>query len=231
MTIEIPDKTYFKIGEVAKIAGVKPYIIRYWESEFKQLKPTKTRSKQRLFKKSDIELLLVIKKLLYEEKFTIEGARRRIRDLKDAGVGWAEVLAGVRAVPVHAQTESGAQLTIAVDGPPAEVQLQQLRDQVQALTERAVAAETALKEVNGGALDAANERVRALNARLVTQEKELREMRDKAEAVNAAAAEIEELRAGKAAAEAGVAELETRYASLRNRVRVELHRIVKSAQV
>ena len=74
-----PDKLYFKIGEVAKIVGVKPYVLRYWESEFSVIKPGKTRSKHRLYRRKDVETLLRIKDLLHHRRFTIEGARRQLR--------------------------------------------------------------------------------------------------------------------------------------------------------
>ncbi len=77
----IPDKLYFKIGEVAEITGVKPYVLRYWESEFKMVNPSKSRSRQRLYRKSDVELIFRIKELLYEERYTINGARKRLREL------------------------------------------------------------------------------------------------------------------------------------------------------
>jgi DNA-binding transcriptional MerR regulator len=77
----IPDKPFFKIGETARMCGVKPYVLRYWESEFRSIKPQKTRSQQRLYKRRDVELLLRIRHLLYEERFTIEGARTRLREL------------------------------------------------------------------------------------------------------------------------------------------------------
>ncbi len=76
----IPDKAYFRIGEVARILGVKPYVLRYWESEFKAIRPQKSRSQQRLYRRRDVELLLRIKHLLYEERFTIAGARRKLRE-------------------------------------------------------------------------------------------------------------------------------------------------------
>ena len=76
---DVPDKLYFKIGEVAELLGVKAYVQRYWESEFKAIKPTKTRSKHRLYRKSDIEVLLRIKHLLYKERLTIEGAKKRLK--------------------------------------------------------------------------------------------------------------------------------------------------------
>jgi DNA-binding transcriptional MerR regulator len=75
----IPDKPYFKIGEAAKLCGVKPYVLRYWETEFKSIKPHKTRSQQRLYRRRDVELLLKIRHLLYDKRYTIEGARTRLR--------------------------------------------------------------------------------------------------------------------------------------------------------
>jgi DNA-binding transcriptional MerR regulator len=74
----LPDKTYFRIGEVARIIKVKPYVLRFWESEFKIMAPPKSRSKQRMYRKKDIETILRIKQLLYAERFTIEGARKRL---------------------------------------------------------------------------------------------------------------------------------------------------------
>lgn len=82
MTIAIPEKQYFKIGEVSEILDVEPYVLRYWESEFKILKPTRTRARQRLYHKKDLELLLEIKHLLYDEKFTIAGAKKRLQEMK-----------------------------------------------------------------------------------------------------------------------------------------------------
>ncbi len=82
MTVAIPEKQYFKIGEVSEILDVEPYVLRYWESEFKILKPTRTRARQRLYHKKDLELLLEIKHLLYDEKFTIAGAKKRLQEMK-----------------------------------------------------------------------------------------------------------------------------------------------------
>jgi len=79
MDIEIPDKLLFKIGEVASITGVKPHVLRYWESEFGSFSPSKGRSKQRQYQKKDIELVLRLKHLLYHEGFTIAGARKVLR--------------------------------------------------------------------------------------------------------------------------------------------------------
>jgi DNA-binding transcriptional MerR regulator len=77
----IPDKPFFKIGEAARLCALKPYVLRYWETEFRSIKPQKTRSGQRLYRRPDVELLLRIRNLLYDQRFTIEGARGRLREL------------------------------------------------------------------------------------------------------------------------------------------------------
>ena len=79
---ELPDKLYFKVGEVSDILNVPAYVLRFWETEFKRISPKRTSSGQRLYRKSDIELILKIKYLLYEKKFTIEGAKQQLK--KDA---------------------------------------------------------------------------------------------------------------------------------------------------
>jgi len=78
-TTEIPDKFYFKIGEVSEIVGVAPYVLRFWETEFKQIKPKRTESGQRSYRRQDVALVLKIKHLLYDKKFTIEGARQHLK--------------------------------------------------------------------------------------------------------------------------------------------------------
>jgi DNA-binding transcriptional MerR regulator len=77
----LPDKQYYRIGEVAEITKVKPYVLRFWETEFKAMAPPKSRSKQRMYRKKEIETILQIKELLYERGFTIKGARRRLAAL------------------------------------------------------------------------------------------------------------------------------------------------------
>src|ERR1700688_2153287 len=77
---EIPDKLYFKIGEVSDLLGVEPYVLRYWETEFATLSPKKSGTGHRLYRRKDVELLLRIKHLLYDRKFTIDGARRELQD-------------------------------------------------------------------------------------------------------------------------------------------------------
>lgn len=78
------EKLYFKIGEVAEIVGVEPYVLRYWETEFRAVKPQKSRSQQRVYRRRDVETLLKIKDLLYRKKFTIAGARQQLKDAPEA---------------------------------------------------------------------------------------------------------------------------------------------------
>jgi len=73
--VQIPDKLYFRIGDVCRLAGLKAHVLRYWESEFPMLAPKKSGSNQRLYKRKDVELVLEVKRLLYDQRFTIEGAR------------------------------------------------------------------------------------------------------------------------------------------------------------
>ena len=79
MTAQIPNKLYFKIGEVAAIVDVKTHVLRYWETEFSAIKPVKSNANQRLYRRKDIEIALLIKDLLYRQGFTISGARKKIQ--------------------------------------------------------------------------------------------------------------------------------------------------------
>ncbi|HTL12707.1 MAG TPA: MerR family transcriptional regulator [Bdellovibrionota bacterium] len=83
--IEIPDRTFFRIGDVADLVGVKPYVLRYWESEFPMISPEKSTTGQRVYRRTDVETLLLIKHLLYQERYSIEGARKRLRELRRDG--------------------------------------------------------------------------------------------------------------------------------------------------
>jgi DNA-binding transcriptional MerR regulator len=80
----VSERLYYRIGEVSRITGLKPHVLRYWESEFRVIKPYKSGSLQRLYRKKDLDLILKIKRLLYEEGFTIAGAKKKIRDLERA---------------------------------------------------------------------------------------------------------------------------------------------------
>jgi DNA-binding transcriptional MerR regulator len=78
--LQLPDKLFFKIGEVTRLTDVKQHVLRYWESEFSSIRPQKSRTNQRLYRRKDVEAVLAIKHLLYDRKFTIEGARRHMRE-------------------------------------------------------------------------------------------------------------------------------------------------------
>ena len=82
MNQKIPDKLFFKIGEVAKLTGVEQHVLRYWEDEFDALQPKKNKSGQRLYEKKNIELIFKIKRLLYLERYTIVGAKQKMRESK-----------------------------------------------------------------------------------------------------------------------------------------------------
>ena len=106
-TPEIPDKLYFRIGEVASLLAVEPYVLRYWETEFRSLTPKKSGTGHRLYRRKDVELLLKIKHLLYEKRYTIEGARQslhndskanrpKVPDSKQANLFTPDPWAGIR---------------------------------------------------------------------------------------------------------------------------------------
>src|SRR5438105_5910692 len=76
----LPDKLYFRIGEVAHIVGVEPHVLRYWETEFRAIRPEKSRKGQRIYSRRDVDTLLKVKELLYGHRFTIKGAQRKLRE-------------------------------------------------------------------------------------------------------------------------------------------------------
>ena len=104
--VVIPDKLYFRIGEVSRLCGLPSYVLRFWETEFTQLKPTKSGTGQRMYRKIDVENVLRVKKLLYDQGFTIAGARQQLK---------AEV------------KRKQAPLPFAVPTPPGKGELKQVR--------------------------------------------------------------------------------------------------------
>jgi DNA-binding transcriptional MerR regulator len=103
--VMIPEKIYFKIGEVCDIVGVQAHVLRYWETEFPMLSPQKNRSGQRSYRRKDVETALRIKELLYDEMFTIAGARKKLQsELR----GEAPKLKIVHPEPVHGTAADGA---------------------------------------------------------------------------------------------------------------------------
>ena len=91
MSRALPDKQFFKIGEVSELVGVKAHVLRYWESEFRAVRPMKTRGAHRMYRRADVELLSLIRRLLYEEGYTIPGAKKKVREIVSGrGEGAAE---------------------------------------------------------------------------------------------------------------------------------------------
>ncbi|MDD5171262.1 MAG: MerR family transcriptional regulator [Syntrophales bacterium] len=82
MDVSIPDKAHYRIGEVSRILGVEPYVVRYWESEFKTIKPGRTTADHRLYRRKDLEELMIIRDLLYQDHFTIRGAKQELSKRK-----------------------------------------------------------------------------------------------------------------------------------------------------
>ena len=105
MNEPIAKKAYYSIGEVCDLTGLKPHVLRYWETQFDLLSPTKNRAGNRVFRPKEIELVLLVKHLLYEEKYTIVGARKKLQEMRSAGeiaeerqdVLEPEVLSGMKA--------------------------------------------------------------------------------------------------------------------------------------
>ncbi len=133
MERQIPNKLFFKIGEVCEITDTQPYVLRYWESEFSALAPAKNSSGQRIYRRKDIETVLRIKQLLYEEGFTIAGAKKRL-EAEMTGRGTTPVSMASEAVAVAKQP---ARETPAETAPPVEdptrVVLGEMRQQLREL--------------------------------------------------------------------------------------------------
>lgn len=140
---KIPDKLGFKIGEVAKFVGVKSYVLRYWESEFESLRPKKSGNGQRVYARKDIEMALTIRKLLYEDRFSIEGARCALKKMKSMSRTSSSKTVDVEA-PVSLNSrkdqilhqEMSEQEIIAHHRPAAEIVLN--KEKVQKVTDNIV---------------------------------------------------------------------------------------------
>jgi DNA-binding transcriptional MerR regulator len=121
---EIPDKLYFRIGEVSRLAGIKPYVLRFWETEFSSLGPKKSGKGHRLYRRKDVELVLEIKRLLYDKRYTIEGARKYLESRS------REVV----AKPVSAKAARSQPDLFADPGPALEVIRKELNEILQLLS-------------------------------------------------------------------------------------------------
>jgi DNA-binding transcriptional MerR regulator len=121
---EIPDKLYFRIGEVSRLAGIKPYVLRFWETEFSSLGPKKSGKGHRLYRRKDVELVLEIKRLLYDKRYTIEGARKYLESRS------REVV----AKPVSAKAARSQPDLFADPGPALEAIRKELNEILQLLS-------------------------------------------------------------------------------------------------
>jgi DNA-binding transcriptional MerR regulator len=138
---EIPDKLYFRIGEVAKLCGVPAYVLRFWETEFPQLHPNKGGTGQRLYRRRDVEMALRIKALLYDEGYTIAGARQAFKQELRAS---KDPKASPLAVDAAAETPRAG----AVDAKHLQAIRKELRD-IQSMLARPAAAKAAVQEIRG----------------------------------------------------------------------------------
>lgn len=119
-TVSIPEKLFFKIGEVCELAGVQAHVLRYWESEFPMLAPQKNRAGQRVYRKRDVEMALRIKELLYEDQYTIAGAKKRLANDLRGGPrvksGSTDTGEGYASPDNHSASRSGGSESRAHDG-------------------------------------------------------------------------------------------------------------------
>ncbi len=129
----IPDKLFYKIGEVCEHVGVQPHVLRYWESEFPMLAPQKNRAGQRVYRRKDLEIVLRIRELLYDEKFTIAGAKRKLAEELRGGSGarLKVVTPDMEADPAGpAPVDRGTAANI---GPHAKRSVRRIRRELEAL--------------------------------------------------------------------------------------------------
>ena len=133
---EIPDKLYFRIGEVARLAGIKPYVLRFWETEFPALDPKKSGTGHRLYRRKEVQLVLEIKRLLYEKRYTIEGARKFLDARSKSGELAAAASAGMSKRSPGKQAAMGKQTQTGffdVPSPVLETVRKELREIVELL--------------------------------------------------------------------------------------------------
>lgn len=136
---EIPDKLVFRIGEVSRIVGVEPYVLRYWETEFSQLAPKKSGTGHRMYRRREVEQLLLIRQLLYDRQYTIKGARQYLKELGQRRPRAEETPAteAMRVVSMPAPAESGSRASTETAGAeaaspssPAAVTIDGLREEL-----------------------------------------------------------------------------------------------------
>lgn len=137
----IPNKLFFRIGEVGELLGLKTYVLRFWETEFPMIQPSKSKTGQRVYRKKDVELLCLIKHLLYVERFSIEGAKKKIRELKREGGLNPSLIAHGRVAPASQPAPAASAPTPATPAqlglsPEKKAELQAELESLQLLTSR-----------------------------------------------------------------------------------------------
>jgi DNA-binding transcriptional MerR regulator len=132
----LPPKLYFRIGEVAGLVGVEPHVLRYWEREFRSIRPTKSAKGQRVYSRRDVENLLRVRELLYGQGFTIAGARKKLRDKEDAVAETDGALSTAErpldVVSLAPANESGPALESPSHSPRLRVEIESLKAEVEA---------------------------------------------------------------------------------------------------
>ena len=131
-TSEIPDKLYFKIGEVAQLVGVQAHVLRYWEKEIPFIRPGKTASNQRRYRRRDVEVFREIRRLLHQERYTLAGARRRLMSGERA-----DESPPAEAEPAPVGEEEEGQLPLGFSGSSADERLERVRAGLRELIEMA----------------------------------------------------------------------------------------------
>jgi len=131
---EIPDKLYFRIGEVARLAGIKPYVLRFWETEFPALDPKKSGTGHRLYRRKEVQLVLEIKRLLYEKRYTIEGARKFLGTRPKNGDPAAAAPAGMSKKSSGKHVSAGKQIQAGFFDVPSPL-LETVRKELRELAE------------------------------------------------------------------------------------------------
>ncbi len=126
--VVIPEKIYFRIGEVSELAKLPTYVLRFWETEFSQLKPTKSSTGQRMYRRKDVEYVMQIRKLLYEDGFTIAGAREKLRE----ELRLDRLPAQARKGPVH-EPQAALSFLAPESGAQGKQELSRLRQQLREL--------------------------------------------------------------------------------------------------
>ena len=116
MTVSRPVQEFFSIGDVCQLTDLKPHVLRYWESQFRFLNPAKNRSGNRVYQRREIELILLVKHLLYTEKYTIEGARQRVDEYRRTGTLKAQARAGLQHETIEDLTHQLRAILDILDG-------------------------------------------------------------------------------------------------------------------